>query len=74
MCQGSSARRQILNYQENDEAKKRETGSATPADSVRSLGSLTGNWQMSGKELMPTNSFICLDEDSTLGDACQEEG
>lgn len=51
-CQGG----QSLNSQENDETEKGETGRTMPADSVRRLGSLTGNWRMSGKELMPTNT------------------
>jgi hypothetical protein len=59
-------RGQNLSSQENDETEERETGSTMPADSVRRLGSLTGHWQMSGRELIPTNNFICLEEDSTL--------
>lgn len=45
-----------LSSQENDETEERETGSTMPADPVRRLGSLSGNWQVSGKELMPTNT------------------
>lgn len=44
-----------MSSQEYDETEERETGSTMPADSVRRLGSLSGNWQL-GKELMPTNS------------------
>lgn len=45
-----------MSSQENDETEERETGSTMPADSVRRLGSLSGNWQVSGKELMPANT------------------
>lgn len=45
-----------MSSQENDETEERETGSTMPADSVRRLGALSGNWQLSGKELMPTNT------------------
>lgn len=45
-----------MSSQENDEAEERETGSTMPADSVRRLGSLSGSWQVSGEELMPTNT------------------
>lgn len=51
-------RGQFLSSQENDETEERETGSTEPTDSVRRLGSLTGNWQVSGKKLVPSNSFI----------------
>lgn len=45
-----------------------------PADPVRRLGSLSGNWQVSGKELMPTNTPSFAWIKTLLGDACQEEG
>lgn len=45
-----------MSSQENDETEERETGSTMPADPVRRLGSLSGNWQVSGKELMPINT------------------
>lgn len=50
-------RAKALSSQENDETEERETGSTMSADSVRRLGSLSGKWQMSGKELMPTNTL-----------------
>lgn len=60
-----------MSSQENDETEERETGSTMSADSVRRLGSLSGNWHMSGKELMPTNtlSFAWI---KTLPWRCQE--
>lgn len=46
-----------MSSQENDETEERETGSTMPADSVRRLGSLSGNWQLSGKKLMTINTL-----------------
>lgn len=53
-CERSKA----LSSQENDETEERETGSTMSTDSVRRLGSLSGNWQMSEQELMPTNFHL----------------
>lgn len=49
LLRSSIVRGQFLSSQENDETEERETGSTEPTDSVRRLGSLTGNWQVSGK-------------------------